>query len=202
MIWHFNDITRAWALKQVTGSALSIEDRFTELSESEFSAYSPVLLARKPKTILDLACGIGRVSVFLNTKIKAHYYLADTTSFDKPKYGYNVQSFYNNLDATRDFCFSNHLVDFETIDVQIEKLPVVDCIISMLGIGFHVPIEQEIEKLHSVSKLDTLLIFGVGKENEQEIPLLTKWFSSQSLVPFGSKYHTHEGRVLILYGKI
>ena len=75
-------------------TAMPVNNKFYyNLSISEYSAIEKYI--KKPKIILDLGCGLGRMSIFLNWKLQdpdIHYILADGTCNEKPtkiKYGWN-----------------------------------------------------------------------------------------------------------------
>ena len=210
--WVFSPRTEPWALKHVTGRTRPVAEAFELLSRAEYEAYGGPI--RSPRRVLDLACGLGRVSVFLNRMLAdpgIEYVLADsTTPADvKPRYGWNAPEFYNDLAATDEFCRANGVANFRTFNVRADGWWTLrgwpDLIISMLGVGFHVPLETEMDRLHAISHSATTLIFGVAgvadfpdweRENNFE-----SWFEKQFVIPFESEHPTHEGRVLILKGK-
>jgi SAM-dependent methyltransferase len=213
--WRFTPELERWAHLQVTGNHMPLDAKFELLSRAEWGALAPHaahLLKSwpRPRRVLDLACGLGRVSVFLNRRFEtdAEFVLADTTQdVRRPRYGYNTyDDFYNSLEATAEFCRLNGLHAFRTFDVRADDWNELagwpDLIISMLGIGFHVPLECEIERLHALARPDTVLAFGIGCEADapdwEREHDFTRWFARQVLVPFKSEYPTHEGRVLIL----
>ncbi len=208
--WKFNEAAAAWAAKQVTGPG-GLDRNYTLLSEDEFTIYGPHI--GQPKTILDLACGVGRVAVFLHHVLAdptIQFILADSTSpLDKKLcYGWNDNTIYNDMQVTEDFACDNGMENFVCRDVRQEPIQDLDVkpdlIISMLGIGFHVPLHTCIADLHSICHEDTTLIFGVGSVRDfpdwedQQQNVFTAWFREQNVIPFESRYPTHEGRILIL----
>lgn len=212
MNWKFDEITATIARRQVTGK-LPIRQAYEKLSVAEYEAYCPYI--GNARNILDLASGLGRVSVYLNSRstFLRHYILADSDGEHDKKlaYGWNTDSeFYNSFKAARHFCAQNGLPFINTFDVQNQDWPLLhrwpDVIISMLGIGFHVPMEDYISTLHAISRPDTKIIFGAGcaadfpKWEKQHD--FSRWFARRKVVEFQSEYPTHEGRIVILSEKV
>ena len=210
MKWHFDKYTRPWALKQVTGNTMPIEDAFQKLSKSEYNAYASFV--GNPLVVLDLAAGLGRVSVYLNhQKPGAKYILADADvlNHEKPRYGWNTHDeFYSSFLAANLFCNANGLKNPTFFDITRDDWFCLhpDLIISMLGIGFHVPMEEYIVRLHCISKPNTVIIFGAGGVDDfpdwERQHDFSQWFSDMETVKFSSEYPTHEGRIAVLKGRV
>jgi len=210
--WIFSKTTEPWARKQVTGKTMPLAEAFESLSRAEYEAFSAHV--NGPRRILDLGCGLGRVAVFLNRMLDdpaVEYVLADSTAPPtvKPTYRWETSEFYNDLAATAEFCAANGLANFRTFDVRRDDWSTLvgwpDLIVSMLGIGFHASLDDELPRLHALAHAKTTLIFGLpGSGDIQKWdarPDFTDRFETQTIIPFHSAYHTHEGRVLILKGK-
>ena len=129
MKWIFNQRNRIIAEKQVTGKENSLEDKFEMISRSEYRAYKPYLRIESGLTVMDLACGLGRVSVYLADRFKClgfeipHFILGDSDTKetgDDLKYGYAGQpEFYNSFDESGLFLEENHIpkTNYEFFDV-------------------------------------------------------------------------------------
>lgn len=121
----------------------------------------------RPKNILELGCGLGRFSIFLNSKLDYNpkFFLADFSKVsEKVRYGWNPKgSVYNNLDFTRDFCLDNGMNNFDLINLEqssIKSLQNIDLVMSFLSVGFHYPIEEYFYDFKSISNKDTVFVFG------------------------------------------
>lgn len=143
-------------------------DFYDKLSVCEYETFKHYI--GKPKKILELGCGLGRMSVYLNKQLDydPKFILADFDDVSKKiKYGWNPgKSFYNKLNLTNKFCLMNGLINFETFDLSkndILKLKDIDLIISVMSVGFHYPIEQYMEKLLKICNGN--IIFGIRKNN-------------------------------------
>ena len=162
------------ARKQVTQIEKD-SDFYETMSESEYKTIATRI--KQPKKILELGCGLGRMSVFLNWMLrddKAQYILADSTPDripEKVRYGWDPDSgFYNDLAETFDFCRLNGLNNFETFDLKehkLEKLSNIDLVMSFLSVGFHYPIEMYMDTLYEITSPSCMMVFGVrrGKYN-------------------------------------
>lgn len=141
---------------------------YEKISKAEYLAIENYI--DKPEKILELGCGLGRVSIFLNSQLNnsPKFFLADFSEVsNKVKYGWNPKdSKYNNLELTEQFCTENGLNNFEILDLSknnLDKLSNIDMVISMLSVGFHYPIEEYINQLIKISSKNVTMIFGVRK---------------------------------------
>lgn len=141
---------------------------YEKISKAEYLAIENYI--DKPEKILELGCGLGRVSIFLNSQLNnsPKFFLADFSEVsNKVKYGWNPKdSKYNNLELTEQFCTENGLNNFEILDLsknKLDKLSNIDMVISMLSVGFHYPIEEYINQLIKISSKNVTMIFGVRK---------------------------------------
>jgi hypothetical protein len=108
------------------------------------------------------------MSIFLNKKLSNNpkFILADyTMQSSVTKYGWNPgDSFYNDLNLTKEFSRLHGLENFDLLDLQTDelgKLKDVDLIMSFLSVGFHYPIENYIKTLLNIATEDCTMIFGI-----------------------------------------
>lgn len=175
-----------FAKKQITQVNVDT-DFYLKMSISEFNAIKNYL--KKPQKVLELGCGLGRMSIFLNSQLdepKPYFILADVNKESSSiKYGWNPkESYYNSLDLTARFAQLHDLTNFETFDLlnqDLSSLSEIDLVMSYLSVGFHYPIEDYLEKLFEVTTDDCQMIFGIrkGKYNPKDFE---KYFKSVNLV--------------------
>ena len=145
-------------------------ESYYQLTQNEYKTFQSHL-PNFPKTILDLGCGLGRVSVYIN---KMHdvkdtkYILADSSKIsEKITMGWNPgESWYNDLSMTKEFCDLNGLVNYEIFNLindQLMLLNDIDLVYSFMAVGFHYPIEDYFSILKRIMKKDGIMIFGVRK---------------------------------------
>lgn len=158
---------RQLAEYQVAGSGIEPE-AYRRQSEWEFDAVGPHL--PRPRRVLDLGCGLGRSTVYLNACLRdpdVEYVLADTSaSTDRtPIAGWNPgEDFYNDLEWTEEFVRLNGVGRFRTFDLRRDdwsSLGKVDLVMSFLAVGFHFPIEGVLDRLLQVATPDSTMVFGV-----------------------------------------
>ena len=168
-------ISEAWKESEDYKKAYSL------FCAKEFELIKPYI--GSPKNVLDLGCGIGRMSVYLHTQLRddsIHYILADGNdeSLFKIKYGWNNKKsrYYNSINLMNLFAESNGLKNFRSVNLQkesIEDLRNIDLIMSFLAVGFHFPIEEYLETLKISASSDCVMIFGIRKKSvyQTESPL-------------------------------
>lgn len=131
------------------------------LSAMEHVLYGPYV--GSPKNVLDLGCGLGRVSVYLHWQLQKptiEFILADTTEVTPNPPGPDCRS---NLARTADFVQANGIVNYRLFDVFRDKwstLPQVDLVISMRSVGFHYLIEKSLPQILPLCHPETTLVFG------------------------------------------
>jgi len=170
MKFKFPDESQGFAERQVTQITKDSEF-YSAISNSEYHLISEYI--DQPKTILELGCGLGRMSVYMNWMLQdtdIHYILADSTCDVFPakvKYGWNPASgFYNDLAVTESFCKLNGLTNFEILDLQYGSLNAfsdISLVMSFLSVGFHYPIDMYLETLMDITSDDAVMIFGIRK---------------------------------------
>ena len=160
-----------WHVSQTVKS----EDAYLKMSISEYELFKNFV--GSPKKILELGCGLGRMSVFLNSKLQdpsIHFILADTTRIvnNRPRFGWDHgEDFYNDLSLTKEFAENHGLFNFDIFDVKKQNIKVlkdIDFIISFLAIGFHSQIEYYIDDLMQISTDNCVMVFGVRKNKYSE----------------------------------
>lgn len=187
---------------------------FDKLCAAECRCYFEPYFQKKPKIILDLGCGIGRTSVWLDkvSVWRPKFILADYNG-DNPAYGWNPKDGkYNKLYSTHIFCGGNGVLqeDFFLYNLEngIEKLSMpplwaedgyvgIDLVISTLAVGFHYPIEQYIDFFHSEICKNTFFIFGLreGKYTKEFLQML---FAGKNIEIHDTKFHKKE-QIAIIY---
>lgn len=147
---------------------------YHNLAQIEFSNFYEHI--RNPKDVLEVGCGLGRGTVYLNELLKdqnVSYTLADRTGYTENTGAYNPpqDEYYNDLNLTKEFCELNGVLNIETFDTERSdwnNLKKFDLIFSLCSFGMHVKIERYIERLLSVSKSNTTMIFGVRHKTYSE----------------------------------
>ena len=155
MKFKIDDEFKYFASKQIT--QINVDpDFYTKMSISEYNAISKHI--ENPKKILELGCGLGRMSIFLNSMLKnnAHYILADVSELSQNiKYGWDPkESYYNDLDLTSLFAKKHGLENFETFNLlsqNLNKFENIDLVMSFLSVGFHYPISEYLDTLLNIT---------------------------------------------------
>ncbi len=145
------------------------EDAYLGMSVSEYELFKDFV--GMPKNVLELGCGLGRMSVYLNSKLQdpsIHYILADTSYVSEDiKFGFNnAESYYNDLSLTEKFVREHGMTNFEIFDIRernLNTLSNIDFVMSFLSVGFHSKIEEYIEDLLQITTSDCTMVFGVRR---------------------------------------
>jgi hypothetical protein len=144
---------------------------YNRQSETEYEAIKGFI--GNPTHVMDLGCGLGRMSIFVNRKLTrpgVHFVLADASEVTHKDNisGWNPgRDFYNDLQATEIFCNENGLTNITLFDVNkddVSNIGKIDLLFSFLAIGFHFPIEESLQKFWSCLHADSTLIFGVRQK--------------------------------------
>lgn len=163
--YKYNDDHLVYMKEQIweAKTDLTVYDR---LGAFEFEQIEPYL--GTPKNVLEVGCGLGRGTIFLNHLLgddTVNYTLADRTGYTTNTGQYMPQQdeFYNDLKLTKSFCELNNVKNIQTFDTELNdwsSLPKFDLIFSLCSFGMHVSIKRYMERLKSVSASDTTMIFG------------------------------------------
>jgi SAM-dependent methyltransferase len=164
--YKFNEQHLVYMKEQIWEAELNI-DIYSDLSLHEFEQIEPYI--GNPKTVLEVGCGLGRGSIFLNHLLKddtVGYTLADRTGYTANTGAYmpDEDEFYNDLELTADFCKLNGIKNVATFDTEKDnwsQLPKADLIFSLCSFGMHVSIDRYMDRLLSASKPTTTMIFGI-----------------------------------------
>lgn len=130
------------------------------------------LLPLAPQNILEIGCGIGRMSVYLYKYynwVNSHFFLLGGDSGTKQICNINPDlksGFYNSLEATKEFCTINGIKNYTIINAEKDyyklNLPKFDLVYSFLSIGFHFDLKLYMNSwLKSHLADDALLLFGI-----------------------------------------
>jgi SAM-dependent methyltransferase len=152
------------------------EKTYLERSIDEYLKIGKFIDSEKCKKIVDLGCGLGRSSIFLNNMMslsKSLFYMCDFNGkeFDKTRpcgehIGGNIP--YNDLQLTKSFSLENNLLNIEIIDLgkeEILKLKDIDLLYSFHCVGYHWDILTSFREnnLEDITSDNSILIFGVRK---------------------------------------
>ncbi len=135
----------------------------------------------EPKKCLEVGCGLGRVSVYLNKTFSwgAEFYMLDGDSGTEQIAGISYElkeAYYNSLSATKEFCAANGLQNCVLLDAHKKELPTekIDLCYSFKAIGFHWPINEYLDILYTCLQPGALLLFGIRSE-------LREYYSSDKI---------------------
>lgn len=139
---------------------------YSDLSVFEFEQIGPYL--GSPKAVMEVGCGLGRGSIFLNSLLKddtVQYILADRTGMtnNTGAFAPDTDEFYNDLEQTAEFAKINGIKNAQTFDTEADdwsELPKADLIFSLCSFGMHVAIERYIDRLIAAANPDCTMIFG------------------------------------------
>jgi len=141
---------------------------FKRQCEVEYAAVNGFI--GQPARILDLGCGLGRMSIYLNWQLDnppVHFVLADANEVTNEENisGWDPgRDFYNKMENTQTFCNDNGLQNLSLFDINrdaVSDIGQVDLLFSFLAVGFHFPLEESLRKYWSCLKSDSTLIFGI-----------------------------------------
>lgn len=127
----------------------------------------------KPKKVLELGAGLGRVSVFLKNYFdwkSTEFYLLDGNSGEEQIAGIHWKTkpaFYNLLERTRTFCISNNIKEDKLFLLnaerqwEVDKKIKFDLCYSFKAIGFHWPINEYLDIIKDNLERKAYLIFEI-----------------------------------------
>lgn len=170
----FNPIFSKEILKYVKLQCNDIQSLYSD--PPEINGVKKYFKNVSPKNVLELGCGLGRVSVaFYNAFslwAKTNFYLLDGDSGIKQIAGINYnsnKSFYNSLKLTKEFCLVNGIPRNQIMLINAEQMESFsftegirfDFVYSFFAIGFHWPIDLYLERLLPYLNSDSILCFGI-----------------------------------------
>lgn len=184
MSYLFNESHKEWMIEQVWESVddLSIYGKLSDFEYEQYNQYLPM----NPRNIMDIGCGLGRVSIKVNRHYrkarweagefdysmglaeKPYFILADRNGRTE-NYGImfpeHKDEYYNNFDEMISFCKLNGLENVSRFDTERDDwndLPTLDLVISCCAYGFHFKLGRYIDRLCKVASKDVTMIFGVN----------------------------------------
>jgi len=168
--YKYSEAQLVYMKEQIWEARLDL-DLYNNLSLYEFIQIEQYL--GNPKTVLEVGCGLGRGSIFLNHLLKddkIKYILADRSGYTNNGGSYNPDKdeFYNDLILTEDFCKNNGIKNIRTFDTELDdwtSLSKVDLIFSLCSFGMHVSIERYIDRLMATANDSCTMIFGTRNAN-------------------------------------
>ena len=167
-----------------------------------FPRIKKYLVSLSPHNVLELGCGLGRMSVFLKNYfnwIKTKFYLYDGDSeqelISDPWGGKNDHivkgSFHNNLKLTKEFCLLNGIQEKQIVLINAEEeflnlLEVkFDLICSFLAIGYHWPIISYLDIIYQLINQNGIIIFETSHGDDiEDIKYVEKQVESINLDRF------------------
>jgi SAM-dependent methyltransferase len=124
----------------------------------------------KPKTILDIGCGLAFESEMFQKKYNSDLYLLDgdfDSTLDRSRdtnYGpTNSMAFYSKIDELKQ-SWDNRNLRYNFInanDINVSDDVKFDLVYSFESCGFHYPVHTYVELIKKHSHKDTLLIFDI-----------------------------------------
>lgn len=172
----------------------SLRDRFSnEYSKFHFEYAQAIrpFLPKSPKSILDIGCGLGVISLFLFKSTKCKMYMLDSesdetvsvTGFHKDGYIFTAK-----MAACAQFLQKNGISKdrIELIDIAKDPFPEaeMDVIISKRSWGFHYPLSEYLEKCRGVLSDSGCIVVDVRKNalNEDTLNSYAKYFDIKILI--------------------
>jgi SAM-dependent methyltransferase len=123
---------------------------YGEVIAAEYEELAPYLPERTA-AVLDIGCGVAGIDVHLARRYPdALLYLLDRTErAERIPYGFGDRSFYSSLEAARELMVANGVdpARVETIEAPGGELPRVDLVVSLLALGFHIPVGAYLDRL-------------------------------------------------------
>jgi len=144
---------------------------YSDLSLFEFEQIADLI--GTPKVVLEVGCGLGRGSIFLNHLLRDDrvvFTLADRSGYTQNtgRFEPETDEYYNDLALTADFCRLNGIKDVRTFDTEGDDwstLPKANLIFSLCAFGMHVSIDRYIDRLISCAARDSTMIFGTRHDS-------------------------------------
>lgn len=149
----------------------------------EYNNICDLVSKLKPKRVLDIACGVGRSSVYLFKRLNwkdTQFVLVDgniqTDVKDVLKKNFGRQfkntkeDLYSNFDCIKDFCNVNGLKNYEVEDcLKWKPSGTYDLVYSTLAFGYHWDFNIYLSRIYNHVKKGGLIIFGTrGFDSKQD----------------------------------
>lgn len=162
------------------------KNNYLRISESEYFLFKEYL--DHPKKILELGCGLGRMSIYLDNILPylydRYFILADSTNDEQDKkhrigWQQNGGVFYNDMRLTESFCKEHGLIRFELLDLKkdsLKRLSDIDLVMSFLSVGYHYPIELYMETLLNITTDNCIMVFGVRRHHNRYTEIYFKQY--------------------------
>jgi hypothetical protein len=136
----------------------------------EYAHIADLLADVSPSNVLELACGIGRCSVYLRKQCgwnDTRFTLVDSTMpNENAKWGVDEKGrtdFYNNLASTNAYCEANGLTNRRVIDageLNLDSLEFFDLAYAFMSFGFHWDLNHYLHRILPRMLKGSLMIFG------------------------------------------
>jgi SAM-dependent methyltransferase len=149
---------QVWEAKQ----DISVHDELDRFEFEQIAAY-----LGNPSIVLEVGCGLGRGSIFLNHLLSNPdilFILGDRAGFTQNSGVFSpvADEFYNDPVLTEDFCRMNGSTRTKILDTEADSWvlsPKADLIFSLCSFGMRVPIERYIDSLIEVAAPGATMIF-------------------------------------------
>jgi SAM-dependent methyltransferase len=163
---------------------ITVKDGWDKVTQGELDVLLPHL--GRVENVLDLGCGLGRMSVALAKYFPdAHYDLVDGNGSDSIV-SWSDKAIYNDLKETAYYCKEiNHTI--YDIDKQLPEYREYDLVMSWFSCGFH----YDMERYKDYFELAKLCALSVRRSY-----IVPKWFNFN--VRVANEFHPKE---IILIGK-
>lgn len=187
----FDRIVRA----QVTGPGGDYEKHFNTITQKQYEDFKDEI-PQNCRGVLDIGGGVGRMSAFLSTTIKAErFYVADFNEWKgPPSYGWEpgVNPRYNTFQATEAFMDLNCNAPYEIVDLAdgealIDAISQSNLIFSILSVGFHYPIEPYMDKIVAYAPKDVCCVFNIRGTTNYGADSFERYFTTCRVLKSGTK---------------
>jgi len=165
---------------------------FEECAEIEHA--KEILQNIKPKNVIEIGAGLGRVSVFLKNKfnwVTTNFYLLDGDSGHAQIAGMHEavgNDYYNSIKATKSFCKANGIPEEKLRIINAENswkhnLQVkFDLCYSFKSMGFHWPITSYLIDLYEFLNPKAYLIFEMRSTDRTKYETDIRWNRAKRFV--------------------
>lgn len=157
------------------GDLDNIKKAYDEECEKESESVIKAIGGKEIKSIMDIGCGMGGVSIKLHQFFKSNrIYLVDKNEISKQvRYGFfEGNCFYNSFVILSKIMEMNNISNYFLVnsDNDFSHIENIDLIFSSLACGFHFPIYHYIGRITDCISKDGIFICDIRKTiYEQEI---------------------------------